>query len=470
MGNWSDESDANIDSVIKEFSIFESLGKIGGKDKGKVNSSHTAVTNAVNDEFKDLIDRAKEVRLAQVGMDGLKVAADVAALSSIESFGFGFLAFTVLEAMAVEVGSKISAKSSKLTDKLGSIPHDIGEKIDPHFNLYITAFKHNNQSILGKRHMAKEELELEECRRFLYQFMSHVSAMNKPLTVKTFKKYAREAKVALEANINTVCQDIETALQTLHENEYGPEEVKKFLKFLESPTLPHIVLDLVQVAAMTIMIKRSGIEWDLSSISRMRSAIAVEMQPLLGVEPLLVEGAPQAVEQAVEVSTRLPGALGAADCVAKFSRVLVVVASIVDGFMAFMDAVDAYNQTEKLIDMLNEVKPKYLEIFNSLIKASQLLHEKAHAPRLLQMRLNSMDKELQSYHLAYTIQKGVDSSVEADSPSLPEVLARIVRALQPHPTHTHAFFSPTPQGQQLSHCTLSRAAAASGRSGTILQR
>jgi hypothetical protein len=237
MSTWDTESDANIDSVIKEQTLFVQVGDFNSDP-------------AVESEFNELKDLAMEVRNLTIAEDATKIAADAAAIASIWSFGLGMAAFAVLEATAIIEGKVISDKSKKLNEKLTTVDIDISKKINPNVDAYVAQYKLNNNLIASK---APAGLDIKTCRGDLMQFMAQVHIRAGKLDAATFRKYAESARIVYNSDeINKVYD----ALDELNLSGKTDVDVQKFMNTLvgwKAPVAATVGTELVRGVSILIL-------------------------------------------------------------------------------------------------------------------------------------------------------------------------------------------------------------------------
>jgi hypothetical protein len=330
MATWDSESDANIDSIITEQSLFLQVGDFD-------------YTTAVEEEFKDLTDLAMEVRNLTIAADATQIAADVAAVASIWSFGLGMAAFAALEAAEIIEKKVISNKSKKLNNKLTTVDTDISAKISVNVKNYVTQYKLNNNLIASK---APKGLDTQTCRADLMQFMADVQRRAGKLDAKTFRKYAESARLLYNSEeINKVYD----ALDELNLSAKSEADVQKFMNVLAGFKPPQgvtIAKELLTGVSIMIMFYKLKIANKTIKATAAEAGIPVE-----------------------EVNT---SAFEAMDAVGKFATVVAVVMSVVDIIFNILDIVDVVEQCKKMCDELEgKIKQSYLAYFKGIKEASK---------------------------------------------------------------------------------------------------
>ncbi|WP_143478299.1 hypothetical protein [Pseudobacteriovorax antillogorgiicola] len=326
MSTWETESDANIDKLIAEHSLFVNLGQFDSD-------------TAINDEFATLNDLACKVRDLTIAADATQIAADAAAVSAIWSFGMSMAAFAALEAAELIERKEISSKSKELNDKLATVDTDISKKINKNVADYVAKYKENNNLIASK---APKGLDTKTCRGNLMQFMAEVEK-NTILDAANFKKYAASARIVYNSDeINKVYD----ALDKLNLSSRSDADVKQFMDVLKGLNYPKTELSLVQNFAIAIMFYKLKI-----------ANATIKAQ---------AEAAGLPVEE-VEAT-----AFEAMDAVGKFVTVVAVVMSVVDVVFNILDIVDVVKQCEKMCDELNgTIKSSYKSYFDGIKEASK---------------------------------------------------------------------------------------------------
>jgi hypothetical protein len=330
MSTWDTESDANIDSVIKEQTLFVQVGDFNSDP-------------AVESEFNELKDLAMEVRNLTIAEDATKIAADAAAIASIWSFGLGMAAFAVLEATAIIEGKVISDKSKKLNEKLTTVDIDISKKINPNVDAYVAQYKLNNNLIASK---APAGLDIKTCRGDLMQFMAQVHIRAGKLDAATFRKYAESARIVYNSDeINKVYD----ALDELNLSGKTDVDVQKFMNTLvgwKAPVAATVGTELVRGVSILILKNRLNIATKTIETAARDAGLPIE-------------------EVGVSV-------FEAMDAVGKFVAAVVVVVSVVDIVFNILDIVDVVKQCDKMCTALDgEIQTNYKEYFTGIRSASK---------------------------------------------------------------------------------------------------
>ncbi|RJT36283.1 hypothetical protein [Rahnella woolbedingensis] len=339
MSTWDTESDANIDQLITEQTLF-----IGLQDFES--------DSVVDSEFNTLNDLACEVRDLTIAADAIQMAADAAAVASIWSFGLGMAAFVALEAAEQIDKAVISSKSGKLNEKLTSADSDISSQISPNVASYVSKYKENNNLIISK---APKGLDTTTCRSNLMQFMAEIQRKSGKLDAATFRQYAESARIVYNSDeINKVYD----ALDQLNFSAKSDADVKKFMDVLVGLQLPsQAKFGLTLVTSMSIAIMFYKLKIANTAIKAQAEAAGIPVE---------------------EVNT---SAFEAMDAVGKFAAVVTVVMSVVDVVLNIIDIVDVVAQCKKMCDQLNgPIKASYKTYFNGIKTAAQQYREAIGAP------------------------------------------------------------------------------------------
>ncbi len=330
MATWDSESDANIDSIIKEQNLFLNVGDYDSD-------------TAVNNEFNTLNDLACEVRNLTIAADATQIAADAAAVASIWSFGMGMAAYAALEATEIIERKVISSKSKKLNDKLTDADADISASISSNVKDYVAKYKENNNLIVSK---APVGLDTKTCRSYLMQFTADVQRRTGKLDAATFKKWAESARLLFNSDeINKVYD----ALDKLNMSAKTDADVKQFMDVLAGFTPPQgvaIAKDLLMGVSILIMFRKLQIANKSIKLAAEEAGIPLE-----------------------EVNT---SAFEKMDAVGKFVTVVAVIMSVTDIVFNILDIVDVVKQCNKMCDQLQgPIKQSYLDYFNGIKEASK---------------------------------------------------------------------------------------------------
>jgi hypothetical protein len=330
ISTWETESDANIDQLISEQTLF-------------INLDDFESDSAVDEEFKTLYDLACDVRDRTIAADATQMAADAAAVASIWSFGLGMAVFLALEVTEKIEQAVISSKSKELNNKLTTVDTDISSKISPNVATYVSKYKQNNNLIIGK---APKGLDTQTCRANLMQFMAEVQRKSGKLDASIFKQYAESARILYNSDeINKVYD----ALDVLNFSAKSDADIKKFMNVLTGLTLPpnaEFGLSLVRGMSFLILTYKFNIANARIRVQAEEAGIPVE-----------------------EVET---SAFEAMDAVGKFTAGVVIIMSVVDIILNIIDIVDVVNQCKKMCAQLNgPIKASYKSYFNSIKTASK---------------------------------------------------------------------------------------------------
>jgi hypothetical protein len=333
MSGWTGESDEHIDALINEHNLFVSLRDFNPDP-------------AIDTEFSTLVRLATKVRDDTIAADSAQIAADVAAVASIWTFGMGMAAFALLETTAMGLRYKISSDSKELNNKLGTVDIDIAALVGTQVQNYIDAFKKNNAIIAAK---AAKGMDGQTCRSILLQFMAHIELEGATLNAATFRQYANSARLFLESKeIN----DVYNALDKLNLGGKSDEDLKKYADFIKGFTWGgKPVLPLVQFLSLSIMAYRM-------KIARTKLAQYNEIAEFVGAEKL-------------ETSV-----FKMMDCWGKFFAGITVIASVADTILQILDIVDAVKQWNRMVDELNDpIKKSYKDFFGSIKEAATKYNE-----------------------------------------------------------------------------------------------
>ena len=326
ISTWETESDANIDALIAEQSLFVNLGDFDSD-------------SAVNSEFSTIYDLACEVRNLTVAADATQIAADAAAVAAIWSFGLGMAAFAALEATEVIEQKVISSKSTQLNKKLTTADTDISVLINPRVSDYVAKYKQNNNLIASK---APAGLDTRTCRGLLLQFLAQVQR-NTTLDAASFRTYAESARLLYNS---PEIEKVYNALDTLNLSQKTDADVKKFMDVLVGLPYPKTQLAIVRGFCIAIMFYKLKI-----------ANATIKAQ---------AEAAGLPVEE-VEAS-----AFATLDAVGKFITVVAVVMSVVDVVFEILDIIDVVEQCDKMCEQLNgPIKDSYTSYFNGIKTAAQ---------------------------------------------------------------------------------------------------
>lgn len=339
ISTWETESSGNIDTLISEQNLFANLGNFESD-------------SAVNGEFSTLHDLACEVRDLTIAADATQMAADVAAVASIWSFGFGMAAYVALEVTEQIEKAVISSKSNKLNNKLETADDDISSQISPDVHNYITAYKKNNNLIISK---APKGLDTQTCRANLMQFMAQVQRKSGKLDAVTFRQYAESARIVYQSDeINSVYD----ALDELNLSAKSDADIKKFMgviKGFEPPAGAEFAKTMITSVSFGIL------AYKLKIANKKIKSMAEE------------EGIPPE-----EVNT---SAFAEMDAVGKFAAGVTVIMSVVDVVLNIIDIVDVVKQCNTMCDKLDgDIKQSYLSYFNGIKDASVKYREAVGLP------------------------------------------------------------------------------------------
>ncbi len=339
IATWETESDANIDQLISEQSIFVNLGDFESD-------------SVVDAEFKTINDLACEVRDRTIAADATQMAADAAAVASIWSFGLGMAAFAALEVTEQIEKAVISSKSKELNAKLTTVDSDISSQINPNVANYVSKYKENNNLIIAK---APKGLDIHTCRANLMQFMAEIQRKSGKLDAATFKQYAESAKIVYNSDeINKVYD----ALDELNFSAKSDADVKKFMNVLAGFTVPpNAQFGLTLVTGMSIGIMFYKLKIANATITA------------------------QAEDAGIPVEEVETSAFEAMDAVGKFAASVAVVVSVVDIVLNIIDIVDVVDQCKKMCIQLNgPIKTSYKSYFNGIKTAAQQYRTAIGAP------------------------------------------------------------------------------------------
>jgi hypothetical protein len=327
MSTWDTESDENIDKLIDEQTLFVGLGDFDSDD-------------AVESEFKTLIDLADQVRDLTIAADAIQIAADAAAVAAIWSFGLSMAAFAALEAAEAIDKKFISSKSNDLNAKLKTVDIDISALINPNVNSYILKYKDNNNLIASK---APTGLDTRTCRSLLMQFLVQVQKKEGKLDAVSFRKYAESARILFNG---TEINAVYNAYDTLNLSNKTDADIQTFLGFLKGLDFDRTALTIIYGFSIAFMYTKLGI-----------------------ANKTIKENAKAAGFDVDEVES---SSFGMMDAVGKFVTVVAVVMSVVDAVLDIIDIVDVVEQTEKMVDQLNgPIKESYKTYFDGIKTASK---------------------------------------------------------------------------------------------------
>jgi hypothetical protein len=331
MSTWDEESDDNINDIIKEHQLFTSLDDF-------------SPDTAINDEFDQLTGLATTVRDNTIAADVIQIAADAAAVAAIWSFGLGMVAFAALEATEAIERKEISNKSKELNEKLNTVDTDISAKIGTKVNDYITQYKANNILIASK---APSGLDNTRCRSILMQFMAKVERKHQTLDTDTFKKYAESARILFKSD---EIEAVYEALDNLNLSDRSDADVKKFLSFLK------------------------GLQFDSTALTIIRSVSIIIMAYKLNIANSTIKECAKAAE--LEVSEVESSAFGMMDAVGKFVAVIAIAMAVVDTVLNVIDIIDVVQQTEEMCTKLDgSIKQNYKDYFNGIKTAAKKYNE-----------------------------------------------------------------------------------------------
>jgi hypothetical protein len=331
MSTWDEESDDNINDIIKEHQLFTSLDDF-------------SPDTAINAEFDQLTGLATTVRDNTIAADVIQIAADAAAVAAIWSFGLGMVAFAALEATEAIERKEISNKSKELNEKLNTVDTDISAKIGTKVNDYITQYKANNILIASK---APSGLDNTRCRSILMQFMAKVERKHQTLDTDTFKKYAESARILFKSD---EIEAVYEALDNLNLSDRSDADVKKFLSFLK------------------------GLQFDSTALTIIRSVSIIIMAYKLNIANSTIKECAKAAE--LEVSEVESSAFGMMDAVGKFVAVVAIAMAVVDTVLNVIDIIDVVQQTEEMCTKLDgSIKQNYKDYFNGIKTAARKYNE-----------------------------------------------------------------------------------------------
>ena len=341
ISTWETESDNNIDTLISEQRIFANLGNYSSD-------------GAVNGEFDTLNNLACQVRDLTIAADATQMAADVAAVASIWSFGLGMAAYAALEVTEQIERAVISSKSKDLNAKLDSADTDISAQISPDVNSYVTAYKQNNNLIISK---APKGLDTQTCRSNLMQFMAVVQRKSGKLDAATFRQYAESARIVYNGDeINKVYD----ALDELNLSAKTDADIKKFMNTLNGYVPP---AGAAFGKAIVTNVSLGLLGYKLKIANAKIKSMAEEQ----GIPP-------------EEVDT---SAFAQMDMWGKFAAGVTVIMSVIDVVLNIIDIVDVVEQCKTMCDKLNgDIRTSYLSYFNSIRDASAKYREAVGLPPL----------------------------------------------------------------------------------------
>lgn len=345
MGNWDQESDANIDTIIAERNLFLSLSEID-------------CTTAVNKEFDELTALAKKLRDNTEEKDVADFAAQGAAVSAIWSFGWGMAAFAGAETSKIILEKKIAKDSEELNNKLSTIDTDIANGMDENMAAYMAKFKANNSLIASK---ALTGMGISEARTLLFQFMADVYQKAGKLDAVTFRKYAEACRKTY--NIDEL-QEVYDALDDLALSGASEEDVQKCMNTIAGLKLPvglEIGVGFFTCFTFTLMNYKLNIARDTIK-ERAKAARNAEGEPIEDVEGAVGE-------TAFEVM----------DVVGKTAAVGFIAASVIQGIFDIWDILKVIEQCKAMCDKINNPKDgfrtQYMQYFNGIKEASKQYQE-----------------------------------------------------------------------------------------------
>lgn len=328
MGTWESESDANIDRLIKEHTLFINLGDFNSD-------------SVVDKEFSSLVDLACTVRDLTIESDAMQIAADASAVASIWSFGLGMAAFMFLEANVLITQNFISKKSEELNKKLTTVDEDIAAQINPKVSEYISAYKSNNSLIASK---ANKGFNTQECRGILIQFMAEIQKNGGVLDANTFRKYAASARKAYNSK---EIDDVYDALDKLNFSNQTKGDIQECMNalagFISNEPLAVKLVQGFSIAIMAYKLKTAG------------------------------EYIPQAARDAgLPVEDVSVSVFESIDAVGKVVTAIAVVLSVVDTVFQIINIVNVVEQCNSMCNRLEgEIKEQYKVFFNSIKAASR---------------------------------------------------------------------------------------------------
>jgi hypothetical protein len=338
MSTWDTESDANINEIIAEQYLFLQVGDFDYE-------------TAVNTEFQTLNNLAISVRDQTIAADAVQIAADVAAVASIWSFGLGMAAFATLEASEIIERRFISSKSAELNNKLTTVDTDISSKISENVKNYITKFKSNNNLIKSK---APVGLDTKTCRSILLHFTSEVYRKTGKLDPATFKTYAESARLLYRSS---EIQKVYDALDELNLSEKNEADVRKYMNVIvgfQLPTGVKLAKNIVMGISILIMFRNLKIA---NNVIKAEAEAAAEAAGEAGMP----------VEEFVSRS-----AFDAMGAIGKGATIIAVMSSVLDIFFNILDIVDVVQQSNAMCNELQgRIKQSYLDYFNGIKEASK---------------------------------------------------------------------------------------------------
>ncbi|KAF5608234.1 uncharacterized protein FSUBG_4770 [Fusarium subglutinans] len=328
MLTWEDETDDNINAIITEQSLFLSVGTYDS-------------TTAVSTEFSTLVSLAETLAAETVAADAIQIAADVAAVASIWSFGISMMIFAEAEITALLLSADISSKSTELNNKMATVDTDISAQINDQVSQYITQYKTNNVLIASK---ATEGLDTRHCRSILLQFVAQVQRhTGNQLNADNFRKYAHVARQLYESK---EIDAIYAALDTLYLSDQTEADLTQYMDTIKGLGLNTALLTSIHLFSVAFMANRLSVANDT-----LRN-VCIEG----GMDPDMVD---------VSAFEMLDG-LG------KLVVVVGAVMSVADAVMQIIDIVDVVEQAENLRDAIEgKFQTNYLNFFNGISEASQ---------------------------------------------------------------------------------------------------
>ncbi len=346
MKNWDDpskEMDQKIADVIAEHKLFLNLDKFD-------------YDTAINSEFNTVIDLAKKLRDEEITLHVEMIAADAAAIASIESMGMGMLAFLAASGAAYFENKKIAATSKALHEEMEHLDTNIAKKItNPDVLNYVEKYKANNSHIAA---IAGKGLSQKECRSFLFQFIGEIEKHSKTsdISIEKFRKFAASAR---RLHNSEEIEDVYNALDDLNLSDGTPEDIDEFMRKFISFKAPAIVeggVQMLQGISLMILSRNGYPMAKVKASARKQLDISVE-------EGLMTEEeAAELLEEAIsESAAKKMGSVG------KFCAAVVIIVSVVDIFIQIYAIKDAIGQCNKMVDELNKtVKPGYIEFYKSI--------------------------------------------------------------------------------------------------------
>lgn len=331
MGSWTNsdaESVKNIQSIIDEHTLFKKCQSFN-------------YTTAVKDEFDTLTGLARTVEQETVLADSMQIAADVAAVAAIWSFGFGMAAFAALEVDETIARAVASKHSKELNKKLKTADDDISKNISTDVASYVTLYKANNTIIANN---ASKGMDQRECRSVLFQFMAEIERRGDEITVATFQKDANSASVLYNS---TELDQVYAALDGLNLSEKKSDaDIKKFMDTLKGVTIAN------KSALSTIRNLSYGIMFYKLNLA------TTKIKTLAEEAELPVE---EVDANAFEVM----------DATGKFVAGIAIVMSVWDIVNSILDIVDVVAQSNKMCTALEgTIQKSYLDYFKGIQDSS----------------------------------------------------------------------------------------------------